>query len=213
MVARLTPGLSLDTVEKAFNFYKFDNITPETVLTDEDKILEEEVFQERQKTARFVIEDLGLSALHPEENPMLWPPPEGKNVHTPSVNCLRCQFEDIMSSDQSLLQDYQMMVNRVQLHTCKLVYCIKKDTNLCRFHFPKVVLGFDPDHDEAGMMVALRRVLEDYEDGAKFVTNVLNLVRNHPRVVVHIPEFLTVWRSNTDQKMIESWDKLQRYHL
>ena len=46
------------------------------------------------------------------------------------------------------------------------------------------------------------------EDGAMFHTNKLQVQRNHPRIVMHIPELLSVWRGNTDQKLIESLDQL-----
>ena len=57
------------------------------------------------------------------------------------------------------------------------------------------------------------RLEENMPDGAEFYRNKLNILRNHPRIVQHVPELLSIWRGNVDQKLIESLQHLLRYLL
>jgi hypothetical protein len=65
----------------------------------------------------------GIFALHPELNPVDWPPPLGQNPYPPEVNVLREPIIDF--DDPNYLYNYcSRIVNRVQIHKCSFGYCL-----------------------------------------------------------------------------------------
>lgn len=60
---------------------------------------------------------------------------------------------------------------------------------------------------------AIHRLETNMPNEAEFHMNELKILRNHPRIVQHIPEILSIWRGNVDQKLIESLQHLLRYLL
>ena len=53
----------------------------------------------------------------------------------------------------------------------------------------------------------------DFEAGGCFELGKLSLLRNHARLVLHVPELLTIWRGNIDGKLIESVEQTLKYVL
>ena len=90
-------------------------------LTPVNKETANQVRYARQEIEQFASQHLGLSALHPQQDPKEWPGPEGQNTNRPPTNILRCEYQN--SGDQ----DYEMLVNRVELHTCRRNYCLRPD--------------------------------------------------------------------------------------
>ena len=189
------------------------------------------VFPAREKTVQFAKNMLGLSALHPEMDSDQWPPKYGYNLNPPSSNALRTSLKSVPNDEQSLVQDYAELVTRVELHTCRKGYC-KKDIphpvyphphtilGPCRFGFDKEKQGFKtvPKLDADGQEIPGRNdyvltddVREQYPDGARIVSSTLDLMRNHPQLVEHIPEFLSIWRGNIDCKLIKNVATLIEY--
>jgi ATP-dependent DNA helicase PIF1 len=158
--------------------------------------------------------DLGLSACHPQMDPKLWPPPEGQNGTKPASNCLRTSFLDIDDVDF----DYEMLINRVQRHTCRILYCLKKflESHRCRFGYPLTLIGFIANFLEGAQRTDLWNEIvrtEDFPLGAGFENGKLQIVRNHPRLVMHVPELLNIWRGNIDGKLIDDPKKFLKYAL
>ena len=178
--------------------------------TEEFKI---EVEESRRKVLNFAIKDLGLSACHPQSDPKLWPGPEGQNVNRPPTNCLRTPFLKVTDLDL----DYELLVNRVQLHGCRLSYCLRKilDFYRCRFGYPLTIKGFRNillTIEGKSILDEILR-LDDFQCGAVFEYGTLEIMRNHPRLVMHIPELLSIWRGNIDCKLIDSPKHLLKYLL
>ena len=236
MAARML-GLSLDDIRKACKKYDFDvrlssdeerqmmtteekedesrGFARDGVVTDHPGTEEfkQEVIESRKKVIDFTIEDLGLSACHPQPDPKLWPGPEGQDVSKPPTNCLRTDFLEL----SDLETDYELMTNRVMLHACRVTYCLKQLTNFlrCRFGFPLTTNGFIArllEENGKSMWNEIVR-LDNFQQGAEFREGEMEILRNHPRIVCHVPELLTIWRGNIDQKLIKSPQVLLKYIL
>ena len=177
----------------------------------------DQVNMERKKVIAFLTERLGLSAIHPEADCTQWPGQE--NSATPVTNCLRIPYTDALQSSSTHLQDLINLVNRVQIHKCKLGYCLKYDENgvlqQCRFKYPRKLVGFQAifEEQDESLLVAILRIVGQLVDGAGFVKGELLNIRNHDRLVETIPEILTVWRGNTDAQLIKSLQHLMEYVL
>ena len=201
------------------------------VESSEAEQVRETVFPAREKTIHFAKYLLGLSALHPEMNSDHWPPKYGYNTNPPSSNALRCSLKSVPKDEQSLTEDNAQLVTRVELHNCRRGYC-KDDRphpvmppphtilGPCRFGYDKDLHGFktvpklDKDGQEIpGQMdyVLTDDVREKYPDGARIISSTLDLMRNHPQLVEHIPEFLSLWRGNIDCKLIKNVATLIEY--
>ena len=218
-------GVSMPDIIQACKKYKFDvKETTEEHMTEEDierqrkELIEEgvildhpdtqefreEVAASREKVKNFTVLDLGLSACHPQSDPKLWPGPEGQNVSKPPTNCLRTNFLDVIDINQ----DYELIINRVQLHSCRITYCLRKILEMlrCRFGFPLTLKGFIVNVLEIPGATAILNALErldDFQSGAEIVNKKVQLLRNHPRLVVHVPEIALIWRGNTEAKLID----------
>ena len=121
MVLRLKDGLSLDTVQEAFEVHGFDLAREDAPQREDSRHAQERIGPKRDKVIDFVTNRLGLSAVHPENDPTLWPGPEGQARSAPPGNCLRQIYEDAVETPASLLQDYIDLINRTELHKCTQV--------------------------------------------------------------------------------------------
>ena len=54
---------------------------------------------------------------------------------------------------------------------------------------------------------------DDFPLGAGFEYGKLRIVRNYPRIVMHVPELLVLWRGNVDQKLIDNPKQFLKYAL
>ena len=228
-IAARMKGLSLTDIRKAFKVYGFDVRSSEDSFSQEEENQEENyedvspeeqalILESRQKVVEFAVNHLGLSSVHPQENPKQWPGPEGQNVSKPLTNCLRKNYLDVITSEGGVLEDYENLVNRVQLHGCRLSYCLKiilLNIARCRFGYPMRLNGFEErmtGADGQQFLDELLRVI-DFETGGCFEFGKLTLLRNHARLVMHVPELLIIWRGNIDAKLIESVEQTLKYIL
>ena len=156
-------------------FYRYNkNVTSEDLLTaresnDPSKIEEVEkeldtkrkVEEAKRDIINFVCLQMGISCLHPDFDPATWPPPTGQIPFRTTVNPLRLDIEETLSTEESILQNYSRLANMVQIHHCRHNYClrevkkkkgIEKDPNIierdgkfyeCRFKFPQETHGFE----------------------------------------------------------------------
>ena len=234
MVLRLKDGPSINTVKTAFATYKFDvksavvlpkkqesevaaeehsteKVTEEP-STDEKEPSPEVVAEARAAIIDMAINRIGLVASHPELDANNWPQPEGLRSGRPTTNCLRMTFAEAM---QQPLQDLIDLVNRIMLHACSKGYCRKVDEKgkplPCKQNFPRLRVGYVDESTE--MERCLIRCLEVAALGARFAGGEMQLLRNHPRVVVCIQEVLQAWRANNDAQVIESTQQLIAYIL
>ena len=223
MVLRVHKGLSLDTIHAAFRHSKFELLEMKEDANISDLPAEEQLDaaddHEAVQEARRLVEEfsslrLGQTAVHPEQDPRQWPPPEGPNRERPSINCLRRLFSEVIRSNELLCEDCVLLTNRVQRHKCNKRYCLKSLPNApqvtyCKFHYPKDLEGFEAEQ-QGDTITSLSTKMEEHQ-GARFVGNVLALARNHPRVVEHIQEVLQGWRGNTNIQIVKSLEQLLQY--
>ena len=218
MVLRVRDGLSLDTVEDAFTQHYFDLVKSPEYLSEKNLQEQQRVQPMRDQVVDFVVNRLGISTVHPEPDPALWPAPEGRNPSAPPVNCLRQTYDDAVEPTASL-DDYINLVNRLEMHKCKANYCrklneLKKTLEECRLGYPQKLVGYTLTRDDADQLIAVLRDLDIFPQGCGFgEKGVFKQVRNHPRLVGHIPEILQVWRANTDAQIVKSCAQLLEYVL
>ena len=236
MAAR-TLGIRLDDIKSACQKYDFDvrcsteeeqkmnleetteyrlylsshGINPDVRSTDEQKAA---VLESRDNVIEFTTKVLGLSAVHPQADPKRWPGPEGQDVSAPPTNVLRENFLQVTDMEE----DYALLVNRVMLHACRRAYCLittEAREAICRFGFPLTLRGFITMLTEVDNHQILDQIVRDdqFSKAAAFVLGSLELLRNHPRLVQHIPDILGIWRGNMDAKLIKSPESLLRYIL
>ena len=169
----------------------------EDVSPEEEKL----ILESWQKVIDFAVNHVGVSSVHPQVDPKLWPGPEGQNVSKPATNCLRRNYLDVVTSDKSILWSilwfYDHLINRVQLHGCRLIYCLKiilLNVARCRFGYPMTLKGFEEKMKSADGKEFLDEILRtiDFEAGGCFEFGKLSLLRNHARLVLHVPELLTI---------------------
>ena len=240
MAARMD-GLGLEDIRRACHKYDFDvrlSTEEEGLMSqaemdqyrkdlqkegiDMDKVSTEETKQEvaasRQRVIEFTTQDLGLSACHPQPDPKRWPGPYGQDVSAPATNCLRDNFLDITDFET----DYEHLINRAMLHACRITYCIIESAfrreNLpdrCRFGYPLTLYGFIQRLLEVDGHAIWDEIERDpeFQEGADFVYGTLEILRNHPRLVCHVPELLSLWRGNIDMKLIKNPEQLLKYIL
>ena len=78
----------------------------------------------RTKLSEFNSHILGISAIHPEVDPVKWPGPHGQNVYKPPTNVLRDVFVDFMDNPSKMYEHYTSQINRFMLHKCRFGYCL-----------------------------------------------------------------------------------------
>ena len=146
----------------------------------------------------------GMCVSHPEgkdaENHSrknLWPPPEGtapapSEEQNPSVKMLM----DVSQSQESLLEDYLFLTNRINIHTCS-DYCWvtpKRGANqgkkVCRMEFgPKDIPGKELRDNPA--------IVKDKNGSLR-----LEMERDQPTLVQHSQYHPQGWRANGDISLI-----------
>lgn len=225
MVLRIYQGLSLDVIHDAFRRSSFEvltmkedvDITELPVETQLDAAEDHETVEAaRHRVKQFSSLRLGQTAVHPEPNPGQWPPPEGPNRERPAINCLRRLFSEVFHSPETLCEDCRLLTDRVQRHKCTKNYCLKSlpaapQVTFCKFFFPKDLEGFEAEQQGDFISFISNKLGELGHDGARFSHNVLNLARNHPRIVDHIQELLQGWRGNINVQIVKSLQQLLEY--
>jgi hypothetical protein len=227
---------------------------PDTILAAENGLhLLKKVNAAREKVVKFGTEHLGLSGIHPDLDPYNWPPPYGQNTTSPFENCLRKRLDDIVGDDKRLIEDYESLITRIQIHACWVNYCLKptgktkekkdkkgsgdkdkkgsgdkakkgeknnQESHVCRFNFPKPYVGYqvqceETEGDTSDLIKEIIRSRDQlgkpvHPEGA-FIAGGgednfdITFLRNHPRLNEHIKELATIWRANTDAKIIKDY--------
>ena len=208
----------------------------ETNEIDEKHPLFEKINEARNKMAYFNSYTIGVSAIHPEKDPVNWPAPHGLNVFKPAVNVTRQDFTEFADDPIRIYEHFTKQLNRFGLHKCKVGYCcdpknvkwtttidkngkeIKEQIIPCRHDFPFPVTGFDVEINKENKKPEkiTPKLDEDgnldidgsYHDGKTVV-----LLRNHPDMVKLIPEIMVIWGSNIDNKVVTSYPQLINYLL
>ena len=187
-------------IKKTINDYKKEGYK----LVDDDDIVAD--FQAKQdKVLHFATKMMGISAVNPETDPMNLAPPEGFNPHPPPTNALRTTISAVeRDPNVSLDSDYRDLFQRVMLHTCRSGYCWKssekdKQRQFCRFRYPMSLCGYSEMQDRTVEQMTpkglkkihlIKRDTDKAPEGAIFMAGALKYLRNHPRSVEAIPEFL-----------------------
>ena len=168
---------------------------------------EEEEYAAR--LSQWADQTFAMTALHPagndeERQPRkdLWPPPEGtaqpiSDDRDPLVKMLM----QIAATQDAILEDHLLLVNRVGLHSCS-DYCLRTPRHpeqglqprerVCRMEFGS---EFCP-----GKKIHGSPEIEEDHNGAPR----LEMPRDHPRVVQHSRYQLQSWRANGDVSLILS---------
>ena len=229
-------GLLLADAEKAFKNYRFDLDWDETDLTEMErenpemqKLLrthpvvsageQQRVEEARRRTVDFATNHLGISEVHPQPDPKEWPGPEGQALSAPQINCLTDNFLNFADNPDYLAADYERLCNRVQLHRCTKTYCLKENKaggDYCRFRFPMQPYGFVHVKKDVGTNKSYLDEIHlqpDVHKGAAFQGENLCFLRNHPRLVKHVPQIASLWRGNTDATLFKSVGAVVRYIL
>ena len=225
------PGLEAPILKEALGKYRFDlgfDIDEDTEDSYEKRLLREHpvvteekqasVEDSRRKLIKFAADHVGLSAVHPQADPKLWPPPEGQAMEAPEIDCLREEDLDVFKNDDYTLADLERLINRVNLHHCTKTYCLRYLAELCRyicrFKFPKDLFGYSFESEKTlpnvETIVSLLQK-RSAAAGADVSNGKLILTRNHPRIVETIEELLIIWRGNCDTKLIQSLEALTKY--
>ena len=154
-------------------------------------------------------ENLGMTAMHPagsdeEGKPRkdLWPPPEGSADPVPSdQDPLVKMLMDIASTQDAILEDHLLLVNRVGLHSCS-DYCLRTprhpeqglqpNERVCRMEFGSEFQPGKKLHREP-------EIANDHNGAPR-----LEMPRDHPRVIQHSSYQLQSWRANGDVSLILS---------
>ena len=161
------------------------------------------------RLSQWADENFAMTALHPagsdeEGQPRkdLWPPPEGSadpisDNRDPLVKMLM----QIAATQDAILEDHLVLVNRVGLHSCS-DYCLRTPRHpepglqprerVCRMEFgsefhPGKKLRSGPE------------IVEDHNGAPR-----LEMPRDHPRVVQHSRYQIQSWRANGDASLILS---------
>ena len=228
------PGLEAPVQKEALGKYRFD-LSPADLEIDEDtedsyelRLLRDHpvvtdekqasVEESRRQLVEFTADHLGISAVHPQADPKLWPPPEGQAADAPEINCLREEDLDVFKNNDYTLTDLERLINRVNLHHCTKTYCLRYLAELlryiCRFRFPKELHGYcfetEKSLPDTESIVGL---LQKHcaSAGADISNGKVHVMRNHPRIVETIEELLIIWRANCDTKLIQSLEALMKY--
>ena len=192
-------GPSADELKNAYLF-KPTTVEPE-ILEAKDRLI-------------WFTKMLGISAMHPQPQVELWPPPEGGAYRRPQTNILRQRFTDIDAEDEEGFRDrYEKLINRTMLHQCREGYCLNKDKKtVCRFGFEKDYVGFVPIWDVTGRnLQAVGRDQNLCPEGVEIHKGGMLLLRNHPRLVTHIPALLNIWQANIEGRPVKNYQQVVRY--
>ena len=186
---------------------------------------DKEIDAAREEVTTFT-QMMGVSAYHTKRGIAHWPPPEGLARERPRENVLRQRFTDV-STDEEYWDRYEKLLNRTMLHQCRVGYCLKPPNNnmrqqederaKCRFGFEKAYHGFEPIWDVNGSSLLGHERIEGVYNEIRLdrATDLpdLHLLRNHPRMVSHIPELLSIWQANIEGRPVRSYEQVIRYLL
>lgn len=115
-----------------------------------------------------------------------------------------------------LQERYTNLVNRVMLHTCREGYCLRQlpsGEKQCRFQFPMQLIGFQTVFSVDGKFwLRPDRVRDKAVEGGEHHGTLMYL-RNHPTIVHHIPELLTIWGANIECRTVNSYKQVINYLL
>jgi hypothetical protein len=166
---------------------------------------------------------MGVSGVHPNPDPVNWPGSYGQDVHTPAQeNSILRQDYTTLEQEESIKDRYERLVNRTMLYHCKQGYCLKKNREeelVCHFDFPKALVGFKeiyevPMDGARPYLIRPGRVAGSVTLGAEYKeAEKLIFQRNHPTLVHHIAELLTIWAANIEGRPVESFEQVIRYLL
>ena len=153
--------------------------------------------------------NLAMTALHPagsdgEGKPRkdLWPPPEGSadpisDESDPLVKMLM----EVAATQQAMLEDHLLLVNRVGLHSCS-DYCLRTprhpepglqaNERVCRMEFGSEFRPGKKLHNGP-------EIVDDHNGAPR-----LEMPRDHPRMVQHSRYQMQSWRANGDVSLILS---------
>ena len=168
---------------------------------------EEEEYAAR--LSQWADETFAITALHPAGNDEegqprkdLWSPPEGtaepiSDDRDPLVKMLM----QIAATQEAILEDHLLLVNRVGLHSCS-DYCLRTPRHpeqglqprerVCRMEFGSEFCPGKKVH-------SYPEIVEDHNGAPR-----LEMPRDHPRVVQHSRYQLQSWRANGDVSLILS---------
>ena len=168
---------------------------------------EEEEYAAR--LSQWADETFAMTALHPAGNEEegqprknLWPPPEGtaepiSDDRDPLVKMLM----QIAATQDAILEDHLLLVNRVGLHSCS-DYCLRTPRHpeqglqtrerVCRMEFGSEFRPGKKVHSNP-------EIVEDHNGAPR-----LEMPRDHPHVVQHSRYQLQSWRANGDVSLILS---------
>jgi ubiquitin C-terminal hydrolase len=214
MVLRLKDGLSRQTIETAFRKYGFDvaALSGDEPVRKPGEPSQAQVLRARADVMNMAVHRVGLMANHPELNRSNWPEPEGDRSNRPDSNCLRQSYTEAMLHQ---LPDLIDLVNRLQLHSCSKGYCRQLDKTgkelPCKQKYPRKLVGYQVVSADETLVV--ERIPDVATLGASFQQDELQVLRNHPRLVMCIHEVLQTWRANNDAQLIESTQQLIAYIL
>ena len=154
-----------------------------------------------QKLAEWASSELGMSAEHPagldefgNSRKDLWPPPEGTAPPPPEEkNPLVKLLMDVSHSQGSLLEDYLLLSNRLNIHRCS-DFCLRstKSGKMCRMEFGS----------QNGPGKPSRQIAAIVRDKNKSLR--LEMPRDHPRLVQNSKFHTQGWRANGDISIILS---------
>ena len=246
VVARLV-GLSKEDLDVGLKDYFFIEDMEDGVLSDEDRqsvinehlrhgytIVEKGKKEEtltkvqpaRDRVIQYAVNTLGLNACFPEDDVEYWPPPHGPNHTPPPVNPLRESLLTVTEDPaQSLEEHYVNLCSRVQIHACRMGYCLKRRQNQpqeevpkCRFDYPLRELGYAKGAENLDPVTGKsyyqrNRKPDCFEKGAEIHGKDLLLLRNLSNLVMHLTELLLVWGSNMDARLITNVKALISYIL
>ena len=161
------------------------------------------------RLSQWADENFAMTALHPagsneagQPRKDLWPPPEGAAEpisadRDPLVKMLM----EIAASQDAILEDHLLLVNRVGLHSCS-DYCLRTPRHpepglqprerVCRMEFGS---EFRPGKK----LHSVPEIVEDHNGAPR-----LEMPRDHPRVVQHSRYLMQSWRANGDVSLILS---------
>ena len=165
----------------------------------QDGLTDSECAQRLSDWARI---QLGMSALHPagkddhdQPRKNLWPPPEGTAPAPPEEkNPLVKLLMDVSSSEESLLEDYLLLTNRVSIHRCS-DYCLRQKNSgpkTCR-------MEFGSKNSPGKLIRSTPEIVKDRNGSMR-----LEMERDHPMLVQNSRYLTQGWRANADMSVILS---------
>ena len=160
-----------------------------------------------EKVSEWAKKELEMSACHPAGKDQdglprkdLWPPPEGSAPAPPEEkNPLIKLLMDVSESQSTLLEDYLLLSNRVNIHRCS-DYCLvaprsKKESlsnKICRMEFGTLSSPGKPLRD-------IPALVKDRNGSLR-----LEMSRDHPTLVQNSRYHTQGWRANGDISLILS---------